>query len=199
MLVLSGDDARASHSGFVSLNAAKIAFVDRDYETAEKYARQIAGLEAKAFLGRILLERGRLTEARECFNAVLKEVPKNYESTRGIAVVYEGMGQAELAVVYYRRAAELRKDDPGAWRELAAAQRRNGDNMGAMSAMQQALALDPKGADLSNVMTNLHTGRSPMGRRFDPMNPKPIDPRSLVPRPKVPDPKRWMPNRRRQK
>lgn len=188
------------------LDRAKVAFADRDYKKAEEIAREYLtvspnDVEARALLGRILVRRGRLNEARDLFTALLKDDPKHYEATRGLAEVYEGQGQADLAIMYWHRAAELRKDDPEIWREIGLAQYRKGDYLAALSSIQQSLALDPNQTDLSNIMTQVVTGKnawedpysdpSAMNQGkggFDPLNPRPIDPESLVPKPNVPDP-----------
>ena len=67
-------------------------------------------------------------------------------------------GRLDLAILEWTKATSLRKDDAGAWRELALCQREKGDTLSAMGAIQESLSLDPSQADLSNLLTELAIG-----------------------------------------
>jgi len=182
------------------LAQAKIAFAERDFAQAEKLARE-AGEPGRLVLGRALLERGRLLEARDVFAGLLREGPEDADALRGMGAALRGLGQSEAALGYLQRAARLRNsaDD---WKALGLAQRERGDALGALSALRQSLQLDPAQADLSSILGDLVTGKdalagtspsAPRGFGLDPMNPRPLDPDSLVPRPRPPDPSQFFP------
>lgn len=181
------------------LSQAKIAFAERDFARAEELLKDTADRGERLFLGRILLARGRLAEARAIFAAAFKEDAKNPEASRGLAAAYLALGQADLAVIYAERAANLLKDDPTVWRELGLAQEKKGDSMGALASFQRSLELDRDQADLNRLVQELLTGKNPFGEtagpgRRGPHDPPGIrapDPKSLVPR--APDPTRLLP------
>jgi tetratricopeptide (TPR) repeat protein len=177
-----------------SLKQAKAAYADRDFAQAESILRSMVAKcpsdrEAYLYLGRTLVERGRLGEARDVFSSTLKEKPDSYEATRGLAKCLEGQGQWDLALVHYNKAAALRKDDPQAWRELGLAQHRRGDTLGAQAAFKKSLALDPAQADLSRMLTESAVGKEmPGGFPRTPANQDPMIPRPRIPEPGVYDP-----------
>lgn len=184
---------------FDRLTQAKIAYAERDFARAEELLKDSAERDEKLFLGRVLLARGRLAEARAIFAAAFKEDAKNPEAARGLAASYLALGQADLAVIYAERAANLLKDDPTAWRELGLAQEKKGDVMGALTSFQRSLELDRDQADLNLLVQELLAGKSPFGEtagpgRRGPHDPSAIrapDPKSLIPR--APDPTRLLP------
>ena len=195
------------HDGWDRLSLAKIAYADRNYPEAESLLREIQKsgtweISARLLLGRVLLDRGRPSEARETLAAVLKEEPKNVEALRGLGAAYKELGQLDLAIVFLTQAAEIGKSDAKLWKELGFAQRERGDSMGALSSFQQSLSIDGGQGELSNLMAELVTAKnSPAGGPGgvshgpgnDPFTPRPIDPESLVPRPRVPDPAQHFP------
>lgn len=189
------------------LDQAKVAYADRNYVRAEEQLRDLLktdpnNLEATTLLGRVLCDRGRLHEAQNLFTSILKADANNFEALRGMARVYEGLGQSDLAVVYLQRAAALRKDHPQVWRELGLLLHRKGDALAAFTAIQQSLSLDREQADLSNLISELALGKSPWG---DPQSltavpsrgltsaPRPINPADFVPKTGVPDPLKQLP------
>ena len=180
-----------------ALDRAKIAFADGDYIRAERLARE-AGEGGRLLAGRALLERGRLLAARDLFSQVLKESPEIADALRGMGAVLQGLGQHEAAIAYLQKAARVRNsaDD---WKALGLAQRDRGENLGALTSLQQSLKLDPEQADVTALLSDLVTGKNAMaggptkGFGVDPMNPRPIDPDALVPRPRAPDPSQFFP------
>lgn len=205
MVAASGTVSTRRSPGPGALNAAKIAFSDRNYVEAEILLREILKSEpgqtpGRVLLGRVLLERGRAAEAREIFAALVKEDAKHSESLRGLGAAYRGLGQLELAVVFLGQAAELEKTNPLLWKELGFAQREKGDPFAALASFQQSLSLDKSQADISNLLAELATGKPghsggevSRGGQVDPYSPRLIDPESLVPKPRVPDPSRHFP------
>ncbi len=191
------------------LTLAKVAFADRDYARAETFVREILNAlpndrVVKVFLARVLVERGRLAEARDLLSGLLKDDPKDYEATRAMAAALRGLGQRDLSAVYLQKAAQFDRGrtDPSLYKELGFLERERGDALGALTALQQSLNLDPKQDDLSTVLSELVTGKdglarghaaSPFPGGIDPMNPRPSDPASAAPGPKIPDPTQFLP------
>ena len=67
-------------SGIDPLTEAKVAYADRDLVKAGELLRKMVeasdgDLETKLFLGRVLLELGKLTEARTTFLEIIKQDP----------------------------------------------------------------------------------------------------------------------------
>lgn len=182
------------------LVAAKVALVDRNLERAESLLRDALRVdpthkETRLLLGRVLVERGRPTQARDILAALLREDPTNSETLRTLASACQRVGQWDLAAVYLGQATQIRKTDASLWRELGLTQKQTGDSFAALSSLQHSLSLEADQGDVSTLISELVQAapRSPgdPGSRplaIDPMNPRPIDPQSLVPRPKAPDP-----------
>jgi Flp pilus assembly protein TadD len=184
------------------LAAAKVAFADRDYARAETLARAIPG--ARALLGRILVERGRIAEARDLFSALLTDDPQDVDALRGMGTALLRMGQGDLAITHFQRAAKLRGSDPTIWKELGMAQREKGDSMGALASFQKSLSLDGKQEDLLNLLSELAAAKQdlpglstgmPKGRGPDPKSLAPTVPRPYVPDPNDQFPKPYWKNR----
>ena len=198
------------------LSQAKIAYADRDLVRAEELLRELtpAGggdLDTKLFLGRVLLDLGRLTEARGIFAGIIKVDPKNFPAMHGLGTAYIGLGQLDFGIIHLQKAVVLGKDDPGlweVWKELALAQKAAGDFLGSLTSVQQSLKLQPAQEDLSALMSELATGRlrpdaipglagQDSIRPWSPGDNRPPNPSNLIPRP--PDPNQYFPkpNRRR--
>lgn len=193
LAVTGGPTPRSAPSP--GLAEAKALFANRKYLEAGRLLRAIPDPEARLLLGRTLVERGRLAEAREIFSDALKSDPLNVEALRGLAAAIRGLGQKDMAALLYRRAADADPKNPLAWKELGLCQRENGDAMGALASLQQSLALDRDQADLIALLSELATAPSAAPRfpAVDPMTPRPIDPAALSPRPGAPDPTRHFP------
>lgn len=196
----SADGSTGDMRSVDRITQAKVALADREFAEAEKLARE-AGEPGRLVLGRALLERGRLLEARDVFSSLLKLRAEDPDALRGMGAVLEGLGQHEAALGYLQKAARLRNsaDD---WKALGLLQRERGDSLGALTSLQRSLKLDPQQADLSSMLTDLVTGKDGLagktpaasrGFGVDPMNPRPIDPDALVPRPRPPDPSQFFP------
>jgi tetratricopeptide (TPR) repeat protein len=179
--------------GIEGLAEAKVAFVDRDFERAERILRAHSGAEASALLGRVLLERGRAPEAREAFQTALKAEPDHLEALRGMAQSLQALGQDSLAVGTLQKAVSLEKgkDDARLWRELALAQKKSGDAIGALSSLQRSLALDAKQADVAALVSDIGSGRD--AQTLHPALSTAMNPATLQPIPGVPQPGRQDP------
>ncbi len=188
---------------------AKAAFADRDCAGAETLVREIVKAHpdhpgARVFLARVLVERGRLVEARDLLAGLLKDDPRDYEAARVMAGALRGLGQRDLAAAYLQKAAQLDrgKTDPGLFKEIGLLERERENPLGALSAFQESLRLDPQQADLGAMLSELVTGKnalpggraaSPLPGGLDPMNPRPFDPAGAAPGPRVPDPAQFLP------
>jgi len=181
---------------------ARAAYADRDLPRAESILRALLRSqpdrrEARLLLGRTLCERGRSSEARGIFSALEKE-QGDPESVRGLGAVSESERQFDLAASFYRRAAELRKDDPSLWRDLARAQAGRGDALGALGSLQESLRLDPGQTDLLALQSELAAAaqtpqrRLPAGLRPAERSGRAVEAAFPV-GPPVPDPSRAFP------
>lgn len=144
------------------LSLAKMALVDRMYAESERLLTDLLAenpndLSARILLGRLLVHRGRTSEAISELTRVLKGDDRNVEALRNLASACRLEGQPETAAAYLNRALQLRKDDPELWKELGLLQKEMGDVMGAMTSLQASLRLDPKQSDASRAVADLAT------------------------------------------
>jgi len=192
------------------LDLARSAYASQEFRRAEELLAPLAqagSLEIpdRLFYGRVLLALGRLSKARDVFNAIHKEAPNTEEAVLALGELHERAGERDLAISCYNRASDMKKDDPRAFRLLGLAQYSSGDRMAAMFSIRQSLRLLPGQEDLSKLLNELGTGRQarlaspdPRSRApsFDPFDNAP--PRAgsewdLMPRPEIPDPLRGLP------
>jgi tetratricopeptide (TPR) repeat protein len=162
-------------------------------------------LEERLFYGKVLLELGRLTKARDLLNALHKERPDSADVVAGLGEVHEKSGQIDLAISCYKRAGEMNKTDARIFRLLGLAQESKGDRMAALFSFRQSLKLLPGQEDLSQRMNEIGAARqaradpsqarrNPSG--FDPFGDfdlRPPDPREIRPGMRIPDPFDHMP------
>lgn len=207
-LAAPGRESRTPPNVVDRLSAAKIAFAQRDFARAEELLRGILegrkeDLSARLFLGRVLLERGRLVQARQIFEDAVRTHPKELEALWGMAATLRAMGLSDPALLYYHQATKLPegKGRPELWKGFALAQKEKGDFLGALASARESLALDKDQMDLARLLSELAAGSAgppgvPPGSAslaFDPLNPRPIHPDTAVPRPKAPDPSQLLP------
>jgi tetratricopeptide (TPR) repeat protein len=192
------------------LAQAFAAYADHEHRRAEELLASLTqegalGTSERLFYGRVLLELGRLSKAREIFNAVHKAEPQSADAVLGLGEVHERSGEQDLAITCYKRAAEMKKDDPRAFKLLGLAQYRGGDRMAAMFSIRQSLKLQPGQEDLSRLLNDIGNARQaragiadsrPRSAAFDPFEdyaPRGQDPRAFMPGPEIPDPMRGLP------
>lgn len=86
----------------------KLGQLDRAIETLRGGLKIVPNYTtARVALGRLLLENGALAEAREEFEAVLREAPENLLANKKLAEVYRALGMNAEALKVYRRLAAL--------------------------------------------------------------------------------------------
>ncbi len=189
---------------------ARAAYADKEFRRAEEalapliHAGSLSTPE-RLFYGRILLELGRLSKARDVFNAIHKEEPKSGTAVLALGEVHERSGERDLAITCYKRASEMQNEDPRAFRLLGLAQYHGGERMAAMFSIRQSLRLLPGQEDLSKLLNEIGTGRQarmtppdPRSRAssFDPFqatSPHGHEEAEFMPRPETPDPLRGLP------
>jgi predicted Zn-dependent protease len=69
-------------------------------------------LSARVTLGRVLLELNQLSEAQAELEIVLKGAPENLAAIRGLAEIHHRRGEKSEALVQYRAALALARNDP---------------------------------------------------------------------------------------
>src|SRR5688572_4100323 len=108
----------------VHVDPASIAFaaLAEEYRRAGRYQEAIATCEAglqrhpaylsaHVTLGRALIELGRLDEAREELQHVLRAAPENLAAIRGLADIHHRRGELPEALEQYRSALHVAKHD----------------------------------------------------------------------------------------
>jgi tetratricopeptide (TPR) repeat protein len=69
-------------------------------------------LSARVTLGRALIELNKLDDAQSELGRVLKSAPENLAAIRGLADIFHRRGALSEALVYYRIALSLARNDP---------------------------------------------------------------------------------------
>ena len=69
-------------------------------------------LSARVTLGRALIELNQLSEAQTELEIVLKSAPENLAAIRGLAEIHHRRGEKSEALVQYRAALALARNDP---------------------------------------------------------------------------------------
>lgn len=175
VLLSPASDSREPGPGAIA--RAKTAYADRDFETAEKLIAPIHSPEADILRAKIRRETGRLSEARDLFI----QYPNDPEAVQGLAQCYTGLRQDTFAIAAWQKLTTLRPDDAYAWRELALAQARAKDMIGAMTSIQESLRLSPDQEDLHLLMNEAAMGK---------LDFEPPQPTTQVRRNSLPDPYR---------
>src|SRR5207248_6904146 len=116
-------------------------------------------LKERLFYGHVLLDLGRLSQARGLFNALHKERPDSAEVVAGLGEVHERSGELDLAISCFKRAGEMDKNNARFFRLLGLAQEERGDRMGALFSFRQSLRLLPGQEDLSKRMNEIGAAR----------------------------------------
>jgi tetratricopeptide (TPR) repeat protein len=193
--------------GPASLEAAKLAFADRDFARAKNLLEELLksdwkNVSARLLLGRVLYEQGRLVAARETFTAVLKEEKDNEEAVRGLAGTYEALNQPDLAAVWWQRAVALNKGRDAEPHLRLARVLSKSDFADAMAALEQARAIDPKREDVEALFQEILAAQAtpanppgvPRAGMVFPLRPPAApDPRTIAPVPQAPDPAKGFP------
>ncbi len=205
-LLAGGPEARPAYASPDHLTAAKVAYAEGDLARAETILREALTTrpdcrKAKLLLGRVLLGRGRLEESRATFSSIMKDDKESCEAARGLAEVHEALNQPDLAAVWWQRAASLNSGSAEPHLRLARVLQKKGDLTGALSALQQARAIDPKREDVDAFFQEVLAAQMPpassIGGPFPGASLAPRlqtpDPRALGPVPQPPDPTRHFP------
>lgn len=207
-LVASGPSTPTANPAGDPLASARIALFERDYTRAEAFLKEfLQGREkhvpGRILLARALLGRGRLAEARETFTAVQNEEKNNIEAVRGLAETHEALNQPDLAATWWRRAASINSKDAEPQIRLARVLKMKADFVGALGALHQARAIDPKREDVEALMQEVlaaqtgapaHPPGIPNPASITlPARPQAPNPRTSVPIPQPPDPLKGYP------
>lgn len=168
-------------------------------DEAERLARQALGAaswrsDARVLLGQILLAASKPRDAKDEFEAVLKQEASNFEAALGLAQALDRLGQGVPALLQYGRAAHLREADARPWRELGLAAERIGQDDQAIDALRRSLALAPDQPDLSNLLARLEARQNEWeSGGVATMRPRAVNPEDFLPKSPVPDPNDWLP------
>src|SRR5215469_7195373 len=130
------------------IQRAVAAHQQGDLEAAERNYRVVLSAEprhadATHFLGLLLHQRGRSTEALSLMQRALQFAPTNPLFHNNLAGVYEQLGQSAEAEHEYREALGLKPDYLQARVNLGLLQAARGDYLKALAEFDQALQFDP--------------------------------------------------------
>jgi tetratricopeptide (TPR) repeat protein len=125
-------------------------------------------MDIRAWRARVLTWAGRLTEAEQGFNEILKIDKSDPDTWMGLATVYLRQGRTEEALKTADHAIEL---DPGR-ADLRATRaemlRASGDSTDAQHEFQRALALDPGSSDARSGLSSIRgDGKQELRFGFD--------------------------------
>jgi Flp pilus assembly protein TadD/polyferredoxin len=111
-------------------------------------------LASRMDLAASLLQRGRIDAAEPLLRELCAVPPRSGDDSRlhaaarsNLGFIAERRGRLEEAIDWYRAAARLRPDDPGAWSTLARAQLRDGRIPEARASLERALRASPTNAE----------------------------------------------------
>ncbi|MGB1108842.1 MAG: tetratricopeptide repeat protein [Gammaproteobacteria bacterium] len=91
-----------------------------------------------------------IKRAETLYRALVKRDAENFPGLHMLGVLLVQSGRAREAIEFLRRACGVRKNDPDAWNNLAAAQTLAGDFRSAVDALRKALKLRPAFAEAYN-------------------------------------------------
>ena len=133
-----------------------------DHETAASWYRQAADNDpddaySLMNLGALALERNRLPEARQCFEAALHRNPLHVGAAYNLALTLERTGHTAAAEKAYLRVLQLDPQNRPALNSLGLLAFRRGDFPEAVRLFRAALALDP---EHQGVLRNLHAAET---------------------------------------
>lgn len=213
LMLVNRGEGTPSLSREERMKSARMALGDGDFGRAETLLAPLgeertSEIDLGLVVGRTLLGLGKLSAARAQYNALHKKFPDRYEVLMGLGEVHERSNELDHAIACYRRASEMAKQSPEAFRALGMAQVKRGDRMGALFSFRQSLRLRTGQEDLSRLLDEIGSSKEAMaGRRPSPAASSPPDPfGDLLPRPNhrmdfdpsrpspgVPDPLRGLP------
>lgn len=160
LLLGAGGPQPRERSDPSQLTSAKSAVAEEDFARAEELLRE--GLKAdpgnrdlNLQLAKVLLERGRLGAARELFEKLLKAVPEDVAALVGMARCLDRLGQQEMALVHFKRALGIRKNDPRILRELGLMEHRSGNWAAALVSLEMSHKIDPAQEDVFQIMSEI--------------------------------------------
>ncbi|KAG9511169.1 putative phospholipid-transporting ATPase IM [Fragariocoptes setiger] len=140
------DEAMQAESCF---QLARAYHFSEDYTNAFEFYYKATQFASPKFvlpqygLGQMYIQRREFENAIQCFEAVLKVVPNNYESMKILGSLYARSNNAEKrdqAKVFFKTCSEQRPNDHETWIELASLLEAN-DSKGALGAYQKALSI----------------------------------------------------------
>ena len=149
-LLLSGAAAIGVASNFSESGSSPLPVNGQD---TERLLRKTPGAEARFHLGKLLAQRGRWTEAAELLVESLAVKEHRTESLRLLAQGSMTNRDWESARRYLGQLEQNEPRDPAIPKALAVSLLQSGDALGALSAAQRGLALEPEDGELVKLMS----------------------------------------------
>jgi len=107
-------------------------------------------------LGLLLAEEGKVDQAEKALRDALKSDPKMAPAAYNLGVILAGKKKSEEAILWCRRAHELRKDDPKYAYTLAFYLRQSGDTAGVVSILRDRLTRQPFDLEASLFLADMY-------------------------------------------
>ncbi|HUT79592.1 MAG TPA: tetratricopeptide repeat protein [Candidatus Bathyarchaeia archaeon] len=105
--------------------------------------------------GRIAFKEGNIDEAIIFFKDALKLNSKNDEALYFIGVIYNTLGDYDLAVEYLEKALVPREDSFKIWSTIAEAYKMKKEYKKAISAFKKALEIDPNNVNKRIILSTI--------------------------------------------
>src|SRR5690349_5820924 len=105
-------------------------------------------------LGMVARSRGDHAKAVDCFQTVLAVWPEDFFLRTELGLSLLPLGEAQQATEHFRRACELTPDSESAWFNLGEALWQQARGEEAVTALQRALALEPRQIDRKSTRLN---------------------------------------------
>ena len=116
---------------------------DRETLWRDTLAKNPACWLAHNNLGKLLLERGRIAEAKQHFRQAIGVRPEHTEAHLNLGVAQAKTGKVSEAIVHFQRALRFKPDYAMAHNNLGLALSKTGRRAEAIGHLQEALRLDP--------------------------------------------------------
>ena len=145
--------------GDLSLEAGNVGGAARFYERI--LAADASDAEARVRLGICRVRAGQLADGLALFQEAVTLAPANAEAHLSLAGALAKSGRTAEAISHFERAVELGGRTTVALNSLAFARLETGDARGALEALRQSLAIDPRQGPIAHAADKLARGERP--------------------------------------
>ncbi|HKR56289.1 MAG TPA: hypothetical protein VJS20_08305, partial [Gemmatimonadales bacterium] len=151
--VLSLPESRQNRG--LTLEAARLLLARGDLKAAEQTLRNLSGIEAGFFLGKLLAEQKRWSEATPFLLQSLGSSDRRPQALRLLAQGAVEIRDWVSATRYFGELVMADPQDSKALKALAACHQHSGDSLAALATAQRALTLAPGDPELIRLMSEV--------------------------------------------